>query len=41
MNCFNFYNSMNRRSMLARSAAGFAQVGLAAMAGQAASLAGS
>lgn len=41
MNCFNFYNSMNRRSMLARSAAGFAQVGLAAMAGQAALQAGS
>jgi hypothetical protein len=40
MNCFNFYNSMNRRSMLARSAAGFAQVGLAAMAGQAAQQAG-
>ena len=40
MNCFNFYNSMNRRSMLARSAAGFAQVGLAAMAGQGALQAG-
>ena len=35
MNCFNFYNSINRRSMLARSAAGFAQIGLTAMAGQA------
>lgn len=40
MNCFSFYNSMNRRSMLARSAPGF-KVGLAAMAGQSALQAGS